>query len=123
MRWSKASLLIVLTGLAACSPSPRQNAQASKVPGQSRPIGHTPEPVRTAIPTGPLLFHGYACGADCIGHQKGYSWASAHKISDPMDCRGTSETFIEGCRAFAGIEGPLGARTIDVSFPHMTGID
>ena len=35
-----------------------------------------------------------------------------HRISNPADCRGTSETFIEGCRAFAGIDGPLGEREI-----------
>jgi hypothetical protein len=79
--------------------------------------------VRTATSSGPLLFYGYACGTNCARHQQGYSWASAHKISNPVECRGTSETFIEGCLAFAGIEGPFGQRTIDVSFPHMTGID
>ena len=124
MRFTRAVVPIVLAGLAACSPSPRPSAQASNAArGPSRPIGHTPEPVKAATASGPLLFYGYACGADCTGHQQGYSWASAHKISNPADCRGTSETFIEGCRAFAGIEGPLGERTIDVSFPHTVGID
>jgi hypothetical protein len=124
MRWNRAILLIVLAGLAACSPPPQKTAQASKpAPALVRPIGHTPAPVKTASASGPLLFYGYACGADCTGHQKGYSWASAHKISNPVDCHGTSETFIEGCLAFAGIEGPFGGRVIDPSFPHMTGID
>jgi hypothetical protein len=111
MRWSKASLLIVLAGLAACSPSPHPSAQASKTaPVPSRPIG--PQPLKTATASGPLLFYGYPCGADCASHQQGYSWASAHKISNPEDCRGTSETFIEGCKAFAGLEGPLGENEI-----------
>ena len=122
MRFTRAVFLIGLAGLAACSPPPQKTTQASN-PAPSRPIGHSPEPVRTATASGPLLFHGYACGSDCAGHQKGYSWASAHQISNPEECRGTSETFIEGCRAFAGIDGPLGERTIDVSFPHTVGID
>ena len=122
MRWNKAILLVVLAGLAACSPRKDADMQA-KAARISRPIGHTPEPVETATSSGPLLFHGYACGSDCTGHQQGYSWASAHKIGDPKDCRGTSETFIEGCKAFAGLEGPLGGRYIDPSFPHMIGSD
>ena len=123
MRWNEAILLVVLAGLAACSPRKDADMQAKAAPAESRPIGHTPEPVETATSSGPLLFHGYACGSDCIGHQQGYSWASAHKIGDPKDCHGTSETFIEGCKAFAGIEGPLGGRYIDPSFPHMIGSD
>jgi hypothetical protein len=124
MPWNKRVLLLAFLAVAACSPDEQKTAQVSKAaPTQSRPIGHTPEPITTATAPGPLLFHGYACGHDCIGHQEGYSWASAHKIDNPADCRGTSETFIEGCKAFAGIDGPLGGRTIDQSFPHMIGSD
>jgi hypothetical protein len=124
MRFARAVFLIVLAGLAACSPPPQKSAQASTAaPAPARPIGHTPEPIMTAIPSGPLLFYGYACGADCASHQQGYSWAADRAIADPAQCRGTSETFIEGCKAFAGLEGPLGGRVIDPSFPHMTGID
>ncbi len=125
MPWKNAAILIAALALAACSPSPEKDARETSetAPAPSKPIGHTPKPLMTAIPSGPLRFHGYACGDDCTGHQEGYSWASAHNISDPMDCRGTSETFIEGCRAFAGLEGPLGERVIDQSFPHMIGSD
>ena len=125
MRWNRAILPIVLAGLAAGSPAPRKDAnmQAKAAPAESKPIGHTPAPVETATSSGPLLFHGYACGSDCASHWEGYSWASAHKIDDPKNCRGTTETFIEGCKAFAGIEGPLGGRYIDQSFPHMIGSD
>ena len=125
MRWRNATILIVLIGLAACSPAPEKDARETSqaAPAQARPIGHTPEPVKTAIPSGPLLFHGYACGDDCTGHQEGYRWAADHAIADPAQCHGTSETFIEGCKAFAGLEGPLGERVIDQSFPHMIGSD
>jgi hypothetical protein len=107
MAWKNAAILFVVLALGAGSPG------ASALANQAaKPIGATPRPLKNASPSGPLLFHGYACGADCTSHQQGYSWASAHKISNPVDCRGTSETFIEGCRAFAGIEGPLGEREI-----------
>lgn len=103
-----AALLFAPSALVAV-PSPIL-AQANK-PAAAKP--GSPRPVRNAMPPpGPLLFHGYACGGDCTSHQEGYSWASAHKIANPMDCKGTSETFIEGCRAYAGIEGPLGEREI-----------
>jgi hypothetical protein len=114
-------LLVVLT---ACTPAPRKIAPpAVKLAASaSETSGHTPLPVM-GYRTGEYLFHGYRCGADCLLHQKGYQWASEHKIADPKACRGTSEEFIEGCLAFAGIEGPLGERDFDVSFPHMSGID
>jgi hypothetical protein len=126
MRFSGAVLLIVLTGLAACSPDGSKDAKVEKpaaITAAARAAAIGPEPVKTATAPGSLLFYGYACGDDCTSHWKGYSWASAHQISDPNDCRGTSETFIEGCKAFAGLEGPFGGRYIDPSFPHMTGID
>jgi hypothetical protein len=103
-----AAILSVLLALAAGSPGASAPANAAA----ARAIDAAPRPLKTASPSGPLLFHGYACGNDCISHQQGYAWASAHKISNPVDCRGTSESFIEGCRAFAGIDGPLGEREI-----------
>jgi hypothetical protein len=119
MRWSRLSLLVALAGLCACSPAPSKNAapQANTAAAESKPA--EPAPVKTvAMPRHPILFHGYACTEGCLSHQQGYGWASAHGISNPNDCHGTSETFIEGCRAFTGIEGPFGGRIIDQSFPH-----
>ncbi|MES2256008.1 MAG: hypothetical protein V4559_13325 [Pseudomonadota bacterium] len=109
MTWKNAAILFTTLALVAASPVAVMGAQANK-PAAAKP--GTPRPVKNAMPPGPLLFHGYACSGDCTSHQEGYSWASAHKIANPMDCRGTSETFIEGCRAYAGIEGPLGEREI-----------
>jgi len=125
MAWTRS--LILLFGLAACSPAPQKDAgndppPAIQTASLSVPDGHTPFPANGYRP-GIYLFHGYRCGADCLLHQKGYQWASEQKIADAKDCRGTSEEFIEGCLAFAGIEGPLGERDFDVSFPHMSGIN
>ncbi len=53
-------------------------------------------------------FHGYDCRDDCSGHQAGYDWAEQHGITDPDSCDGNSQSFIEGCKAFAGEDGPEG---------------
>src|SRR5262249_10963900 len=46
-------------------------------------------------------FQGYECTVDCSGHEAGYNWAAEHGITDPDDCGGNSQSFIEGCQAFA----------------------
>ena len=49
----------------------------------------------------PAEFHGYVCTQDCSGHEAGYQWAEEHGIEDPHDCGGNSQSFIEGCQAYA----------------------
>ena len=61
----------------------------------SASMAYTP-PVRT-----PTTFMGYQCTDDCSGHEAGYQWAEEHDIDDPDDCDGNSESFIEGCQAYA----------------------
>lgn len=46
-------------------------------------------------------FQGYPCTQDCSGHEAGYRWAQLKGIDDPDDCRGNSNSFIEGCKAAA----------------------
>src|ERR1700742_5150841 len=129
MAFRQIAVVVLITGslaLAACSPAPKTATAAAQPAVQmvsyTEPSGHTPFPEGGYHP-GVYLFHGYRCGGDCVLHQKGYEWGAEHKVADARDCRGTSEEFIEGCMAFAGIEGPLGERDFDVSFPHMSGID
>lgn len=50
-------------------------------------------------------FHGYECTEDCSGHEAGYAWAEQNDISDPNDCGGNSQSFIEGCEAWANENG------------------
>ena len=45
-------------------------------------------------------FHGYECTVDCSGHEAGYAWAEENGITDPGDCGGNSQSFIEGCIAY-----------------------
>ena len=47
------------------------------------------------------LFHGYPCTFDCSGHTAGYEWAEEKGIEDSDDCGGNSQSFIEGCKAYA----------------------
>jgi hypothetical protein len=102
--WRRNAAVLFAAFTLAAAPGATMGAPAAKV------SGHTPRPVQDIGRAD--LFHGYACGADCSLHQKGYQWGADHKIANPMDCHGTSEEFIEGCRAFTGIEGPLGEREI-----------
>ena len=46
-------------------------------------------------------FHGYDCLGDCSGHLAGYEWAARHDIDDAASCGGKSQSFIEGCMAYA----------------------
>lgn len=104
-----AAFLLAFAALAAGVPGASLGAPAK--PAAKGAIGHTPHPVQDIGPTD--LFHGYRCGGgDCTLHQQGYEWGAIHKIVNPRECRGSSEEFIEGCRAFAGIDGPLGVREI-----------
>lgn len=43
----------------------------------------------------------WECTDDCRGHEAGYEWAADKGISDPDDCGGNSDSFIEGCEAYA----------------------
>lgn len=43
----------------------------------------------------------YTCTGDCSGHEAGFEWAKEHDISDGSGCGGNSQSFIEGCEAFA----------------------
>lgn len=43
----------------------------------------------------------YVCIQDCSGHEAGFAWAQDNEITDASDCGGNSQSFIEGCEAFA----------------------
>jgi hypothetical protein len=46
-------------------------------------------------------FKGEICTGDCSGHKAGYNWAEKKGITNPSDCGGNSNSFIEGCRSYA----------------------
>jgi hypothetical protein len=48
-----------------------------------------------------LTFKGFNCKDDCSGHRAGYSWAMRKGITDTSQCGGNSQSFYEGCLAYA----------------------
>ncbi|MBP0630704.1 hypothetical protein [Cupriavidus sp. AcVe19-1a] len=46
-------------------------------------------------------FFGARCTQDCSGHEAGYDWAADNDISDPDQCTGDSQAFVEGCQDYA----------------------
>src|SRR5436853_2639709 len=89
---SKAFLLGVVFAvlmLAGCAAQPQGQEEGN-------PTTEAPQAPTTQAPE-PLTFHGYVCTVDCSGHEAGYEWAEEHDITDPDDCGGNSESFIEGC--------------------------
>ena len=59
-----------------------------------------PAPV-APVATHSRMFSGYRCTSDCSGHEAGWQWAENQGIEDPDDCGGRSQSFIEGCIAYA----------------------
>ncbi len=46
-------------------------------------------------------FYNYECtGSDCEGHKEGFNDAKANNIQYASDCRGESQSYIEGCEAW-----------------------
>lgn len=49
----------------------------------------------------PPSFMGTPCTDDCSGHEAGHQWAEENGIDDPDNCSGNSNSFVEGCKAYA----------------------
>jgi hypothetical protein len=43
----------------------------------------------------------YGCTQDCSGHEAGWAWAADNGVRDSSECGGRSQSFREGCIAFA----------------------
>lgn len=89
--------LMLLVG--ACTPSAPEpsSGTATHYPIPPRAADDTPD---TRSEPGPQ-FHGYDCRDNCSGHEAGYAWAERKGITDPDDCSGNSDSFVEGCIAYA----------------------
>jgi hypothetical protein len=53
-----------------------------------------------ATPTTPTFFE-FDCLSDCSGHEAGWDWANERGIEFEYQCGGKSQSFIEGCIAYA----------------------
>jgi hypothetical protein len=49
-------------------------------------------------------FSSHPCTENCSGHDAGYAWAERNGVADPNDCGGESDSFIEGCTAYAAAQ-------------------
>jgi len=49
---------------------------------------------------GILAFRSYPCQWDCSGHKAGYEWAEDKDIDEYADCRGNSQSFVQGCKVY-----------------------
>jgi hypothetical protein len=41
------------------------------------------------------------CTEDCGGHDAGFEWARDQGVTDSSECSGDSQSFVEGCEAYA----------------------
>lgn len=99
--WALIALLVYVVARVDSDPATVPHPHTLKQPPIATPAPtHTFNPVRRIAPPS-LSFRGYECTEDCSGHEAGYEWAEDNGIDDPDDCGGNSESFIEGCQAFA----------------------
>lgn len=112
------AVLALALALVACSSHQRPARHLSA----TQPAAHNRSyAVPPAIQTqGGLTFHGFACKATCIGHERGYEWAEERDISDPHTCYSRPrlsnpayESFSEGCEAY--VDDSTGAAPLDSS--------
>lgn len=91
---------------------------SSKKSGSQLEYGYRQSPQYQATPR-PLYSQptmGYHCTYDCSGHEAGYEWASENGIDDPDDCDGNSDSFIEGCQAYAEEQQLMAEETLEDEF-------
>lgn len=111
-RDSHVYFAILLGGLLASVSSCNTSADTQAVPVKAERLAgaaRVPHHVRKSTrkqqsayaDSSPETFHGYVCTQGCSGHEAGYQWAEEHGIEDPEDCGGNSQSFIEGCQAYA----------------------
>lgn len=77
------------------------NREAQDVKEDSDTYSSTNQESDTNIHYSPQTFDGNPCTVGCSGHKAGYDWAEENDITDPDDCGGNSDSFIEGCESYA----------------------
>ena len=98
------SVGVLTQALAACGSSSSSN---SRYPDQLVAEGEFDEDAAMERAVEDLAFETYSsigepfgCTEDCSGHEAGFEWAKQNEITDGW-CGGNSESFIEGCQAYA----------------------
>lgn len=109
----KLAAVIAVLALSACSSDyeeaagvypdgeGREEVSSSYYAGESEEAGTVQDEGGEEAAAASTGFMGYPCTVDCSGHEAGYQWAEDNGIDDPSDCGGNSNSFIEGCEAYA----------------------
>ena len=90
-------ILPIFLLLLGCSDQGTDLDEENQAREESTPVDSSIKPASSDGET----FGGYDCTVDCSGHEAGYKWAQEKGINDTDDCGGNSESFIEGCKAYA----------------------
>ena len=87
----------------APAPATSETVPATVGPASTRAATGAPSPLPKGTEQSGYQAAGapYGCTEDCSGHDAGYEWAETNAISEPDECSGNSESFIEGCRTYA----------------------
>jgi hypothetical protein len=89
---SRSGLIIGALLLSACSSEPSdQGIDQAYENAQDDLSGTTYEEVGDTS----------ACTEDCSGHNAGFEWAQEQGVTDRSECSGDSQSFVEGCEAYA----------------------
>lgn len=133
MRSTLASLAIGML-LSACADGESQHGGLG-TEADSRQVDEVPTEVNSreseeVIPSGVYSLQqpsdasewdaiGKPCTEDCSGHEAGYQWAEEMGIDNPDDCGGNSQSFVEGCEAYA--EGVQRESILDAECEDLDG--
>lgn len=85
--------MVVALALAACGPSERSDEdfdRASEGAAEVLSDASFEDVGDTSL-----------CTQDCSGHAAGFEWARDHGVTDVAECSGDSQSFVEGCEAYA----------------------
>src|SRR4051812_42676007 len=85
-----AALFLVSCSSGHSDPTPQQEDQASEQ-AEERLADASYEDVGDTS----------QCTEDCSGHDAGFEWARDHDVTDSTECSGDSQSFVEGCEAYA----------------------
>ena len=105
--------LVILLVLGACeaAPAERDEFEQAQEESSAESLGERPAPsmeyarVRAAVELADVTYadlgEPYGCTQDCSGHEAGVDWGRENEIYNPGDCGGRSQSFLEGCMAYA----------------------
>lgn len=112
LRMKAIPALIAAAALAACAERDHSSEEGVSADGSLAVVSHEPseEAEEAADAAAAQAVEGttyadqgapYGCTHDCSGHEAGYAWAEENDVTEPLDCSGNSQSFIEGCEARA----------------------